>query len=287
MLESEEGKVLESRAESIIAMYLREAAKVPLLSRKEEVDVANRIRAGDEEAREKLALANLRLVISIAKNYQGWGLPLLDLIQEGNIGLLRAIERFDPDKGYKFSTYATWWIRQAISRALDEFGNTIRVPTNVRVLLRKIAKIEEDYLTEYGKPPSHQELAELLGVKVKEIERVKKLQPTSSLEAPVGEDKEKMLLHFLEDEEAVSPTEEARKAFASERLEEYLQELSQRQRRVLELRYGLKDGHPRTLKQVAEVLNISRERVRQIEQEALEILKTRRAFNRMRTFYKK
>jgi len=263
----------QAAAEDLVKTYLQEIGKVPLLTREEEIELAKRVQQGDEKAREKMALANLRLVVSIAKRYKGLGLPLLDLIQEGNIGLMKAVEKFDWTKGYKFSTYATWWIRQAISRALADKSRTIRIPAHIIEAIRKLYKVEEEYVQEHGVPPSLEELAERLDLPKEEVERVKKVaQYTSSLERPVGEDGD-ALEDFIGNEEAVSPAKEAFAALQKEELRQALERLDYRERRILELRYGLQDNRTRTLEDVGKEFNISRERVRQIEKEALEKLR--------------
>ncbi|MGQ9476906.1 MAG: sigma-70 family RNA polymerase sigma factor [Candidatus Bipolaricaulia bacterium] len=272
-LEVEGEEEPRAAAEDLVKTYLQEIGKVPLLTREEEVELAQRIQRGDEKAKEKMALANLRLVVSIAKRYKGLGLPLLDLIQEGNIGLMRAVEKFDWTKGYKFSTYATWWIRQAISRALADKSRTIRIPAHIIEAIRKLYKIEEEYVQEHGVPPSLEELAEKLELPKEEVERVKKAaQYTSSLERPVGEDGD-ALEDFIGNEEAPSPMKEALTALQKEELCQALEQLDYRERRILELRYGLHDNRTRTLEDVGKEFNISRERVRQIEKEALEKLR--------------
>lgn len=274
----EESDIETPFSEDLVKVYLQEIGKIPLLSREEEVELAKRVEQGDEKAREKLALANLRLVVSIAKKHRNRGLPFLDLIQEGNVGLMKAIEKFDYRKGYKFSTYATWWIRQAINRAIANKGRTIRIPTHIMGLIRDIYKAEEGYVTEHGEPPTNEELSEILDVSVDKIERAKKMsQYTLSLEKPIGEDEEGSELgEFIENEAAPSPTEEAFSDLQKEKLMEALDELSPREKRILELRYGLEDDHPRTLKEVGKVFNVSRERIRQIEKKALRKLKSKR-----------
>ncbi|MFQ6090594.1 MAG: RNA polymerase sigma factor RpoD/SigA [Candidatus Bipolaricaulia bacterium] len=274
----------KSRAasEDLVKTYLQEIGKVPLLTREEEVELAKRIEQGDEKAREKMALANLRLVVSIAKRYKGLGLPLLDLIQEGNIGLMKAVEKFDWTKGYKFSTYATWWIRQAISRALADKSRTIRIPAHIIEAIRKIYKIEEEHVQEHGVPPSLKELAEKLQLPIEEVERVKKAAYyPSSLERPVGEDGD-ALEDFIGNEEASSPVREAFTALQKEELFRALSRLDYRARRILELRYGLHDNQTRTLEDVGKEFNISRERVRQIEKEALEKLRAMKLRERLK-----
>ncbi len=291
----------EERAQDPIRTYLREIGRVPLLTKEEEVELAQRIEAGrqaahrlrtekklspeerarleelvraGQAARERMATANLRLVVSIAKRYMYRGLSFLDLIQEGNIGLMRAIEKFDWRKGFKFSTYATWWIRQAITRAIADQARTIRIPTHTMEAVQELYRLRQEYIREHGAPPTYEELAELLGTSV---ERVKKLEyalmATTSLEKPLSEDEEETLGDFIPDESAPSPLKEALKAKLRENLAHALQDLEPREREILELRYGLKDGHPRTLKEVATQFDITRERVRQLELKALEKLK--------------
>ena len=273
-MEEEEEK--RRSPENPIRTYFDEISRVPLLTKEEEVELAKRVEAGDKEAKEKLAEANLRLVVSIAKKYRGCGLPFLDLIQEGNLGLMKAIEKFDWRKGYKFSTYATWWIRQAILRAITNRSRTIRVPTHINELIRKIYQAERDYVKEHGEPPSLEELAEELDTSVENIVKAKKTAHyTASLDTPIGYDDEGSVLgDFIEDSEAVSPTKESFKELLQAELQKALREkLTPRERRVLELRYGLDDNQPRTLDEVGEIFGISRERVRQIQKEALEKLK--------------
>jgi len=257
--------------ESLIEIYLRDASKVPLLTSAEEVELAKRIKRGDQRAREKMALANLKLVVSIAKRYRSYGLPLLDLIQEGNIGLMKAVERFDWTKGYKFSTYATWWIRQAIVRALATQSRLIRLPENILELIQQINRIGEEYLSEHGRLPSEEELAERLKITPERVREVKEFGITSvtSLETPVGEGQEETLGDFISDELAPSPAAEAAQALLNDELERFLEGLPERERQILELRYGLRDGKPRTLKEIGKTLGISRERVRQIAEESL------------------
>ena len=274
----EREKMMDNPAtDSLVEIYLRDASKVPLLTPEEEVELAKRIEQGDQRAKEKMALANLKLVVSIAKRYTGYGLPLLDLIQEGNIGLMRAVERFDHTKGYKFSTYATWWIRQAIVRALATQSRLIRLPENILELIQQINRIEEEYLSEHGRLPSEEELAERLKITPERVREVKELAFTSvtSLETPVGEGEEETLGDFISDELAPSPAAEAAQDLLNDELERFLKDLPERERRILELRYGLRDGKPRTLKEIGELLGISRERVRQIAEESLSQLEGR------------
>ncbi|HHE48074.1 MAG TPA: sigma-70 family RNA polymerase sigma factor [Candidatus Acetothermia bacterium] len=291
----------EERGSDPVRTYLREIGRVPLLTKEEEVELAQKMEKGKEaaeelkrgrnlslkrrrelerlveegeQARERLTVSNLRLVVSIAKRYMHRGLSLLDLIQEGNMGLMRAVEKFDWRKGYKFSTYATWWIRQAITRAIADQSRTIRVPVHTIEALQELYRLRREYVQAHGTPPSYDELAELLGTSV---ERVKKIEQaaayTSSLERPLSDEEDETLGDFLPDESAPSPAREAIRARLREELRKALEGLEPREREILELRYGLVDGHPRTLKEVANQFEITRERVRQIEIKALEKLK--------------
>jgi len=273
-LKGVEEERMESASEDLVKAYLQEIGKVPLLTREEEVELAKRIQQGDEKAKEKMALANLRLVVSIAKRYRDYGLPLLDLIQEGNLGLMRAIERFDPEKGYKFSTYATWWIRQAIVRAIATQSRLIRLPENVLELINQINALEEEYLEEHGQPPTPEEIARRLKITPERVREIQELSFTkiTSLETPVGEDEEETLGDFLRDESLGSPAAEAARDLLSDELRDFLDTLPQREREILELRYGLKDGQVWTLKDIGKRFGISRERVRQIVEEALDKL---------------
>lgn len=272
-LEDEEASVAEA-AHDPVKMYLQEIGKINLLSRYQEVELASRVAAGEKCARDELINANLRLVVSIAKKYLGRGLSFLDLIQEGNMGLMRAVEKFDHTKGYKFSTYATWWIRQAITRAIADQSRTIRIPVHMIEAVRELQRIKKEHVQEYGAAPGLQALSSELGIpeeKIKQVENVS--QYTSSLERPFGEDEEDALGDFIEDKDAPSPTKETYRMFLTEELDRALNQLTDREKAILKLRYGLEDGHPRTLKDVARVFNITRERVRQIEIKALEKLK--------------
>jgi RNA polymerase primary sigma factor len=261
-------------AEDPVKMYLQDIGRIPLLSRDEEVSLAKRVAGGDKEARDKLITANLRLVVSIAKKYLGRGLSFLDLIQEGNLGLMKAVEKFDYTKGYKFSTYATWWIRQAITRAIADQSRTIRIPVHMIETVRELQRVKKEHVHEHGEPANLSALSEELKMPVDKIKRVENVsQYTASLERPIGEEEEDTLGDFLEDKNAPSPTKETFRMFLAEELEKALNQLSDREKDILKLRYGLEDGHPRTLKDVACVFNITRERVRQIEIKALEKLK--------------
>lgn len=273
--------------ENPIRTYFDEISRVPLLTKDEEVELAKRVEAGDKEAKKKLAEANLRLVVSIAKKYRGCGLPFLDLIQEGNLGLMKAIEKFDWRRGYKFSTYATWWIRQAILRAITNRSRTIRVPTHINELIRKIYEAERDHLKEHGTAPTLGELADELSTTPENIIKAKRTaQYTASLDTPIGYEEEGSVLgDFVEDEEAASPTKETFKELLQQELRGALKEkLTARERRVLELRYGLDDNQPRTLDQVGEIFGISRERVRQIQKEAVEKLRNSDLIQKLEKF---
>ena len=261
-----------SHADNPIRTYFGEISRVPLLTREDEVRLAKRIEAGDQRAREELAEANLRLVVSIAKKYRGCGLPFLDLIQEGNLGLMKAIEKFDYTKGYKFSTYATWWIRQAILRAITNRSRTIRVPTHINELIRKIYQVERNFLKENGELPTPESLARGLETTVDNIVKAKKTaQSMTSLDTPIGYDDDGSVLgDFIEDATVESPERETFEHLLVEELERALAErLTDREKRILELRYGLNDYQPKTLDEVGIEFGISRERVRQIQKEAL------------------
>ena len=261
-----------SRSDNPIRTYFGEISRVPLLTREDEVRLAKRIESGDGRAKEELAEANLRLVVSVAKKYRGCGLPVLDLIQEGNLGLMKAIEKFDYTKGYKFSTYATWWIRQAILRAITNRSRTIRVPTHINELIRKIYQVERNSLKETGELPTPESLAKSLETTVENIIKAKKTaQSMTSLDMPIGYDDDGSVLgDFIEDATVESPERETFEHLLVQELERALDErLTDREKRILELRYGLNDYQPKTLDEVGLVFSISRERVRQIQKEAL------------------
>jgi RNA polymerase primary sigma factor len=261
-----------TRSDNPIRTYFGEISRVPLLTREDEVRLSKRIETGDQRAKEELAEANLRLVVSIAKKYRGCGLPFLDLIQEGNLGLMKAIEKFDYTKGYKFSTYATWWIRQAILRAITNRSRTIRVPTHINELIRKIYQVERNYLKENGELPSPEKLALELETTVENIIKAKKTaQSMTSLDMPIGHDDDGSVLgDFIEDGSVESPERETFEHLLVQELVRALDErLTDREKRILELRYGLNDYQPKTLDEVGVEFGISRERVRQIQKEAL------------------
>jgi RNA polymerase primary sigma factor len=253
-----------------LQLFLRDIGKVRLLTAEEEVDLAKRIWRGDLEAKRKMVESNLRLVVSIAKNYRNQGVPFLDLIQEGTIGLVRATEKFDYRKGFKFSTYATWWIRQAIARALADKARTIRIPVHIVEKLNKIGRAERRLVTEFAREPTVEEIAEVTGIEPEEVESIKRFaQAPISLEKPVGEEEDSEFGQFIADERAESPYERAVEILASETLRRVLRNLSYRERRVLELRYGFDGEHPRTLDEIGRRFNVTRERIRQIENQSL------------------
>jgi len=257
-----------------VRMYLKEIGRVPLLSWDQEVDFAKRIEAGDEDARRKLTEANLRLVVSIAKRYVGRGMHLLDLIQEGNLGLLKAVEKFDYRKGYKFSTYATWWIRQAITRAIADQARTIRIPVHMVETINKLMRIERQLLQDLGREPTVMEIATEMGIEPEKVREIKKIaQEPVSLETPIGEEEDSHLGDFIPDEDALAPAEAASFSLLKEQLEDVLDTLTDREEEVLRLRFGLDDGKARTLEEVGRVFGVTRERIRQIEAKALRKLR--------------
>ena len=257
-----------------VRMYLKEIGKVPLLTGAEEIEIAKRMEQGDEEAKRKLAEANLRLVVSIAQRYVGRGMLFLDLIQEGNLGLIKAVEKFDYRKGYKFSTYATWWIRQAITRAIADQARTIRIPVHMVETINKLIRVSRQLLQEYGREPTPEEIAKAMGIsesKVREI--IKIAQEPVSLETPIGEEEDSHLGDFIPDEDAPAPADAASHALMKEQLWDVLDTLTPREEKVLRLRFGLDDGHQRTLEEVGREFCVTRERIRQIEAKALRKLR--------------
>ncbi len=257
-----------------VRMYLKEIGKVPLLTPEEEKELAQRMNAGDEEAKRRMTEANLRLVVSIAKRYVGRGMLFLDLIQEGNLGLIKAVEKFDVDKGYKFSTYATWWIRQAITRAIADQARTIRIPVHMVETINKTIRVSRQLLQELGHDPSAEEIAEEMGMPVEKVRDILKIaQEPVSLETPIGEEEDSHLGDFIPDEDASEPSEAASFSLLREQLEEVLDTLAPREKKVLELRFGIVDGRTRTLEEVGKEFNVTRERIRQIEAKALRKLR--------------
>ena len=257
-----------------VRMYLKEIGKVPLLTPEEEKELAQRMNAGDEEAKRRMTEANLRLVVSIAKRYVGRGMLFLDLIQEGNLGLIKAVEKFDVDKGYKFSTYATWWIRQAITRAIADQARTIRIPVHMVETINKTIRVSRQLLQELGHDPSAEEIAEEMGMPVEKVRDILKIaQEPVSLETPIGEEEDSHLGDFIPDEDASEPSEAASFSLLREQLEEVLSTLAPREKKVLERRFGIIDGRTRTLEEVGKEFNVTRERIRQIEAKALRKLR--------------
>ena len=257
-----------------VRMYLKEIGRVPLLSADEEIALAKRMEAGDEKAQKELAEANLRLVVSIAKRYVGRGMLFLDLIQEGNLGLLKAVEKFDYSKGYKFSTYATWWIRQAITRAIADQARTIRIPVHMVETINKLIRVSRQLLQQLGREPAPEEIAEAMEISVERVREIMKIaQEPVSLETPIGEEEDSHLGDFIEDQDAPAPAEAASFMLLKEQLEEVLDTLTEREERVLRLRFGLDDGRARTLEEVGQNFGVTRERIRQIEAKALRKLR--------------
>ncbi|MBR1969050.1 MAG: RNA polymerase sigma factor RpoD [Clostridia bacterium] len=257
-----------------VRMYLKEIGKVPLLTPNEEIEYAQRMSEGDEEAKKKLTEANLRLVVSIAKRYVGRGMLFLDLIQEGNLGLIKAVEKFDYTKGYKFSTYATWWIRQAITRAIADQARTIRIPVHMVETINKLIRVSRQLLQELGREPSPEEIAKEMGMSLEKVREIMKIaQEPVSLETPIGEEEDSHLGDFIPDDDAPAPSEAASFLLLKEQLMDVLNTLTPREEKVLRLRFGLEDGRARTLEEVGGVFDVTRERIRQIEAKALRKLR--------------
>ena len=260
--------------EDPVRMYLKEIGKVPLHSAEEEIEYAQRMEEGDEEAKKRLAEANLRLVVSIAKRYVGRGMQFLDLIQEGNLGLIKAVEKFDYRKGYKFSTYATWWIRQAITRAIADQARTIRIPVHMVETINKLVRVQRQLLQELGREPSPEEIAETMDIPVERVREIQKIsQEPVSLETPIGEEEDSHLGDFIQDDNVPVPAEAAASTLLKEQLVEVLGTLTEREQKVLRLRFGMDDGRARTLEEVGKEFNVTRERIRQIEAKALRKLR--------------
>ena len=260
--------------EDPVRMYLKEIGKVPLLSAEEEIELAKRMELGDQEAKKRLAEANLRLVVSIAKRYVGRGMLFLDLIQEGNLGLIKAVEKFDYRKGYKFSTYATWWIRQAITRAIADQARTIRIPVHMVETINKLIRVSRQLLQELGREPTPEEIAKEMNMPVDRVREILKIsQEPVSLETPIGEEEDSHLGDFIQDDNVPVPADAAAFTLLKEQLEEVLGTLTEREQKVLTLRFGLEDGRARTLEEVGKEFNVTRERIRQIEAKALRKLR--------------
>ena len=260
--------------EDPVRMYLKEIGKVPLLTAEEEIELAKRMEEGDEDAKKRLAEANLRLVVSIAKRYVGRGMLFLDLIQEGNLGLIKAVEKFDYRKGFKFSTYATWWIRQAITRAIADQARTIRIPVHMVETINKLVRVSRQLLQELGREPTPEEIADKMDIPVERVREIIKIsQEPVSLETPIGEEEDSHLGDFIQDDNVPVPAEAAAFTLLKEQLDEVLGTLTEREQKVLRLRFGLKDGRARTLEEVGKEFNVTRERIRQIEAKALRKLR--------------
>ncbi|MBR2955739.1 MAG: RNA polymerase sigma factor RpoD [Clostridia bacterium] len=278
-------KIIEGNVDDSVKMYLKDIGKVALLTADEEVELAKRMEEGDEEAKKILSEANLRLVVSIAKRYVGRGMQFLDLIQEGNLGLMKAVEKFDYTKGFKFSTYATWWIRQAITRAIADQARTIRIPVHMVETINKQVRATRQLLQKLGREPSPEEIAEYLGCPEEKVREIQKIaQDPVSLETPIGEEEDSHLGDFIEDDRALSPSDVAEGNMLKEQLIQVLNTLTPREEKVLRLRYGLDDSHPRTLEEVGKEFNVTRERIRQIEAKALRKLRHPNRLKKLKDF---
>jgi RNA polymerase primary sigma factor len=275
-LHEEEQEVVDSyegKTNDPVRMYLKEIGRVPLLKQKDEVDLAIKIEQGDNEAKRKLCEANLRLVVSIAKRYVGRGMSLLDLIQEGNLGLIKAVEKFDYTKGHKFSTYATWWIRQAITRAIADQARTIRIPVHMIETINKLNRVQMELVQDLGREPTPDEIGKVMDLSVEKVREILKIsQEPVSLEKPVGDEDDSSIVDFVEDENSISPYHSLDNQDLRSQLEESLSTLSEREEGILRLRFGLDDGVPKTLEEIGEVFEVTRERIRQIEAKALKKL---------------
>jgi RNA polymerase primary sigma factor len=275
-------------ADDSVRLYLREIGKIPLLNAEEELALAQRVVAGDKDAKDKMAEANMRLVVSIAKRYVGRGLDLLDLIQEGNTGLLRAVEKFDPDKGFKFSTYATWWIRQAITRAIADQARTIRIPVHMVETINKLLRTQRRLTQELNREPTNEEIAKEMEIDIDKVEHIMKIkQDISSLDASIRDDEEdSVLADFIEDEDTVSPEESATGQLLKEQVKDMLSALTEREQKILKLRFGLEDGKSHTLEEVGQEFSVTRERIRQIEAKALAKLRKHRDAKKLHDYIK-
>jgi RNA polymerase primary sigma factor len=275
-------------ADDSVRLYLREIGKIPLLNAEEELALAQRVVSGDKDAKDKMAEANMRLVVSIAKRYVGRGLDLLDLIQEGNTGLLRAVEKFDPDKGFKFSTYATWWIRQAITRAIADQARTIRIPVHMVETINKLLRTQRRLTQELNREPTNEEIAKEMEIDIDKVEHIMKIkQDISSLDASIRDDEEdSVLADFIEDEDTVSPEESATGQLLKEQVKDMLGALTEREQKILKLRFGLEDGKSHTLEEVGQEFSVTRERIRQIEAKALAKLRKHRDAKKLHDYIK-
>ncbi len=284
----EDQHYLDDIADDSVRLYLREIGKIPLLSAEEELALAKRVVAGDKDAKDKMAEANMRLVVSIAKRYVGRGLDLLDLIQEGNTGLLRAVEKFDPDKGFKFSTYATWWIRQAITRAIADQARTIRIPVHMVETINKLLRTQRRLTQELNREPTNEEIAAAMEIEVDKVEHIMKIkQDISSLDASIRDDEEESVLaDFIEDEDTISPEESATSQLLKEQVKDMLSALTEREQKIVKLRFGLEDGKQHTLEEVGQEFSVTRERIRQIEAKALAKLRKHKDARKLHDYIK-
>ncbi|HSW79299.1 MAG TPA: RNA polymerase sigma factor RpoD [Candidatus Saccharimonadales bacterium] len=278
----------EDISDDSVRLYLREIGKIPLLSAEEELELAKRVVAGDKRAKDKMAEANMRLVVSIAKRYVGRGLDLLDLIQEGNTGLLRAVEKFDPDKGFKFSTYATWWIRQAITRAIADQARTIRIPVHMVETINKLLRTQRRLTQELNREPTNEEIAAAMEIDVDKVEHIMKIkQDISSLDASIRDDEDdSVLADFIEDEDTISPEDSATSQLLKEQVKQVLSALSEREQKIIKLRFGLEDGKQHTLEEVGQEFSVTRERIRQIEAKALAKLRKHKDAKKLHDYIK-
>jgi RNA polymerase primary sigma factor len=279
---------MDDIADDSVRLYLREIGKIPLLTAEEELELAHKVVAGEKRAKDKMAEANMRLVVSIAKRYVGRGLDLLDLIQEGNTGLLRAVEKFDPDKGFKFSTYATWWIRQAITRAIADQARTIRIPVHMVETINKLLRTQRRLTQELNREPTNEEIAAAMEIEVDKVEHIMKIkQDISSLDASVRDDEEdSVLADFIEDEDTISPEESATNQLLKEHVKDMLGALTEREQKILKLRFGLEDGKSHTLEEVGQEFSVTRERIRQIEAKALAKLRKHKDAKKLHDYIK-
>lgn len=285
---TDQANYLDDVSDDSVRLYLREIGKIPLLSAEEELALAHRVVAGDKVAKDKMAEANMRLVVSIAKRYVGRGLDLLDLIQEGNTGLLRAVEKFDPDKGFKFSTYATWWIRQAITRAIADQARVIRIPVHMVETINKLLRTQRRLTQELNREPTNEEIAKEMEIEVEKVEHIMKIkQDIQSLDQSVRDDEEDSVLgDFVEDEDTITPEESATGQLLKEQVKDLLGSLSEREQKIIRLRFGLEDGKSHTLEEVGQEFNVTRERIRQIEAKALAKLRKHKDSKRLLDYIK-